>query len=460
MAVLLAACTGEATSEGTPTQVDGDLAFVGVSVLPMTGEADVLEDQTVVIRDGRIAWMGSTDDAELGDGMTQVDGSGRYLLPGLAEMHAHVPGDNAPADLTEDILFLYLANGITTMRGMLGAPGQLVLRRRIAEGDLLGPRFIVGAPSANGNSTPTPEAAEQHMRDAAEAGYDFMKIHPGIPRDAWDRLIEVGNEVGLTLAGHVPVDVGLEHAVTSGIQTVDHLDGYLQSSLSSEARARFGEQNLGVIPTSEILAAVDPAEVERLVALTAEQGTWQVPTMYLWENFYAPTSPEEFLGRPGMEYVPESMRQGWVRQKEGRPASAPGLAEDMASMRLNLLTDLYEAGVPILMGTDAPQMFNVPGFSLHHEIEVMARAMPARAVLEAGTRNVAGYMEGSLGLPANFGTVAVGMDADLILAADNPLDDLGTLARPEGVMARGQWLDRQALDARLDALAQKYQEGS
>lgn len=441
-----------------PAPATGDVAFVDVNVIPMTpgGAADeVVTGQTVIVEDGRITWVGAAGEADLSGVTTSVDASGQYLLPGLAEMHAHVPGDNAPRELTEDILFLYVANGITTMRGMLGAPGQLVLRSQIAAGEVIGPRFIVGAPSANGQSIPTPEAAETHIRSASEAGYDFMKIHPGIPIDAWDRMVAVADEVGLTFAGHVPLDVGLEHAIGTGIATVDHLDGYLQGSISDEMRERMAA-SLGVIPTTEVLDAVEPAALERLVALSAENGTWQVPTMYLWENFYAPVPAEDFLSRPGMEYVPESMRQGWVRQKSARPPETQAVSDAMAASRVDLLRELYEAGVPILMGTDAPQMFNVPGFSLHHEMEVMAKAMPNSAVLEAGTRNVARFAQESLGMDGDFGSVVVGHRADLILADANPLEDLDAIAEPAGVMIEGRWLSRADLDARLATLAEKY----
>jgi len=455
---LAVGCGGTAQASadagGGAAPSSGDVAFVNVSVLPMDSER-ILENQTVIVDAGRITWVGPAGDATLDDVTTQVDGSGKYLLPGLAEMHAHVPGDNAPRDLTEDILFLYVANGITTMRGMLGAPGQLTLREDIANGDVVGPRFIVGAPSANGNTTPTPEAAEAHIRAAATAGYDFMKIHPGIPLDAWDRMVEVANELGFTFAGHVPLDVGIEHTIETGAATIDHLDGYLQGAISEEMRTQLAA-DLGVIPTTEVLEAVDPAEVDRLIALTAQHGTWQVPTMYLWENFYAPTPAADFLSRPGMEYVPESMRSGWVRQKQNRPGESIAVADAMAASRVELLQGLYEAGVPILMGTDAPQMFNVPGFSLHHEIEVMARAMPNYAVLEAGTKNVARFVEESLNLDGDFGTVAAGNRADLILTANNPIDDLSTLAQPEGVMVNGLWLSRTAIDERLAELRAKY----
>ncbi|MFT5432673.1 MAG: imidazolonepropionase-like amidohydrolase [Myxococcota bacterium] len=451
--LLLASCGGAAV-EASDVPETGDVAFVNVSVLPMDSER-VLEGQTVIVEDGRITYMGATGNESLDGVTTTVDGEGKYLLPGLSEMHAHVPGDNAPRDLTEDILFLYVANGITTMRGMLGAPGQLVLREEIASGDVIGPRFIVGAPSANGNSTPTPEAAEAHVRESAAAGYDFMKIHPGIPLDAWDRMVEVAGEVGLTFGGHVPLDVGIEHAIKSGTATVDHLDGYLQGSISEEMRTRMAA-DLGVIPTTDVLAAVDQGEVDRLVALSAEHGTWQVPTMYLWENFYAPVAAEDFLTRPGMEFVPQSMRERWVDQKRDRPGVSIEVSQEMANSRLDLLRALYEAGVPILMGTDAPQMFNVPGFSLHHEIEVMARAMPNFAVLEAGTKNVARFVQESLGVAGDFGVVAVGNRADLILSSSNPITNLGTIAQPAGVVLNGRWLPRAMLDERLAELAAKY----
>lgn len=462
--LTLAACArgnaqdgGEAGAEGhldAASLSAGAVAFEGVDVLPMDSER-TLQNQTVVVQDGVIAWMGSSADAEVPEEVTRIDGAGRTLLPGLAEMHAHVPGDNAPRDLMEDILFLYVANGITTIRGMLGAPGQLGVRAELESGELLGPNLIVGAPSLNGNSAPNPEVAERLVRTYKEQGYDFLKIHPGVPLVAWDRMVEVAREVGITYAGHVPEGVGIEHALRTNIGTVDHLDGYFQGALPNEMIERLSG-NLGVIPTAEILAGIDWGRVDELVALTVEHGVWNVPTLYLWENFYAPIDVDSMLALPEMRYVPARMSEGWASAKRRRGAESTEVARGVAEARLRLLSKLDQAGAGILMGTDSPQMFNVPGFALHHELLIMGKAMSPYTVLASGTRNVAQYVGSSLGLDDQFGTVAVGNRADLILVNGSPLDDLAAISDLAGVMVRGRWIARDEIDAGLERIASKY----
>ncbi len=448
------AASALACASAAPTVESASYAVVDVTVLPMDDDR-VLENQTVLIDDERIIWIGPSADAQLPESTVEVPGQGRWLMPGLAEMHAHVPGGNAPRELVEDIFFLYIANGITTIRGMLGAPEQLAWRSEIEEGTLLGPTFLVGAPSLRGSNVQTPEDAERLIRAHDEAGYDFQKIHPGIPRVAWDHMVEVANEVGLTFAGHVPEDVGIVHALETGIATVDHLDGYLQSAIPPEVQERYTSQ-LGVIPTAAILEQVDRNRLREFVDLTISMGAWNVPTMYLWENFYRPVDPDSMLGLPEMQYVPAAMREGWARQKRQRPVDASETGALMSATRVELLGMLHEAGAKILMGTDSPQMFNVPGFSLHREMAVMAEAMSPLDVLRTGTRNVAEYTAESLGMASDFGTVTVGNRADLLLLEADPRDDVANVAQRAGVFVRGQWLSQQDIEQRLTRQAEKY----
>ena len=452
--LFLGALVSAGCAQAPPSVESASYAVVDVSVLPMDSDR-VLENQTVLIDGDRIAWMGPSSDAVIPSGANEIPGEGRWLMPGLAEMHAHVPGGSAPRDLVEDIFFLYVANGITTIRGMLGAPEQLGWRQEIQDGALLGPSFLVGAPSLNGNTVQSPEDAERLIRAHSDAGYDFQKIHPGIPRDAWDRMVAVANEVNFTFAGHVPEDVGIVHALETGIASVDHLDGYLQAAIPPEVQQRFASQ-LGVIPTAEILAAVDRDRVREFVDLTVSERVWNVPTMYLWENFYRPVDPDSMLALPEMQYVPDAMRQGWARQKRGRPQDSAETGELMSSTRLELLGMLHDAGARILMGTDSPQMFNVPGFSLHREMEVMAAAMSPFEVLRSGTKNVADYVVETLGQPGDFGSVAVGNRADLLLLEADPRADVGNVAQRAGVFVAGTWLSAEDIDRRLAAQAEKY----
>ena len=447
-AAFITACVRPAAEPGT-------IAFVGVDVMPMDAPG-LVEDQTVVVVGDVITEVGPADEVVVGRGAEIIEGSDRYLMPGLAEMHAHVPpGDDPPREAVEDILFLYVANGVTTIRGMLGSEYQIPLAEEIRRGDVLGPTFYVGAPSINGSSAPTPEAAERLVRQHAAAGYDLQKIHPGVSLETWNRMAEVADEMGLTFGGHVPAEVGLVHAMETGMSTVDHMDGYVQAVASDDVVAQI---NTGQPVSLEgLVNGVDDARIDEIVQLTIEHDVFVVPTMYLWENLYGTTDPEPFLSQPEMRYVSAGQREAWRRQAEGSPRGEPEVVEAFLSVRDDILRRLAEAGAPIMMGTDSPQMFNVPGFALHREIDAMSDAgMTNQQILESGTVAVGRYVRDHLGIADDFGTVAPGQRADLLLLGSNPLDDLDNLQDRVGVMVRGRWITREAIDAGLAALAEKH----
>lgn len=452
--LALLPAVGCASAEAEP----GTIAFTNVDVIPMDREG-VVADQTVVVVDGTITEMGPAAEVTVGAGATVIEGEGRYLMPGLAEMHAHVPpGQNPPRQVVEDILFLYVANGVTTIRGMLGSAYQIPLADEIERGEVLGPTFYVGAPSINGQSAPTPEDAERLIREHLAAGYDLQKIHPGVSREAWDRMAEVARELDFRFGGHVPADVGLVHAIETGMSTVDHLDGYVQAVASDDvvAQVNTGQE----ISLEGLLGGVDEAGIDRIVALSREHDVYVVPTMYLWENLYGADDPEPFLSLPEMRYVSGAQKDAWRRQAAGGPDEEPEVIEEFLSLRKRILKELADAGVGILMGTDSPQLFNVPGFALHREIAVMAESgMTSHQILASGTANVGRYVREHLGIDDDFGTVAPGQRADLVLLGSNPLDDLDNLTDRVGVMVRGRWVPRAEIDEGLDALAAKHAGG-
>ena len=447
LAVVIAITTITACEAQT---VPGLIAFTDVTVLPMSSD-QVLPGQTVVVRDGVITAAGPADDVDVPRGATIIDGSGRFLMPGLAEMHAHVPpGANPPREEVEDILFLYVANGITTIRGMLGSDYQIPLAAEIERGEVLGPNFYVGAPSLNGGTARTPEQAETLIRTHAEAGYHLQKIHPGVPLDAWDRMVEVAEEVGFTFGGHVPADVGLVHAMETGMSTVDHLDGYVQAIASDDVQAQV---NAGTISLGGLARGVDDARLAEIVQLTIDHDVYVVPTMYLWENLYSAPDAARILQQPEMKYVSPGTREGWRR----RAGTGREGADVYLELRKRVLKELSDAGAGILMGTDSPQLFNVPGFALHRELQVMVDAgMSNYEILRSGTATVGEYVASHLGLDGNFGTIAPGQRADLVLLGSNPLVDLANLFDRVGVMVRGRWVTRAEIDAGLEALAAKH----
>lgn len=430
------ACAASA-SETAPADV---IAFTHVTVVPMDSER-VVENQTVIVEGDRIVAVGDADDVKVPEGAVVIDGSGKFLMPGLAEMHGHIPPPNAPAAFTESVLFLYVANGITTVRGMLGWPNQLDLRAKANKGEIVAPTLYLAGPSFNGNSINSPEEAVAKVEEQKEEGWDLLKVHPGLTVAEYDAMARTANDLGIRFGGHVPADVGLLHALEMNQETFDHLDGYV------EYLSEFDEN------------AVDEAALEDIVRRSKEAGAWVVPTMALWELLYGTIDLKTVQGYDELKYMPPDQVQQWVNAHRQRLSSLdrdPVAAQHVIDVRMQVLRALNEGGVPILMGTDAPQQFSVPGFSLHRELKRMeAAGMTPYQIIASGTTNVGRYFATS----DAFGTIAEGQRADLLLVNANPLDDVANISQRTGVMVRGRWLSEEAIQARLAEIAAGYANG-
>ncbi|MBA3853790.1 MAG: amidohydrolase [Gemmatimonas sp.] len=456
LAVCTALCLPLQLSAQAPATPPAPVAFTNATVLTMDGTRR-LTDHTVIVRDGKIAVLGPSVSTPVPAGVTRIDARGKFLMPGLAEMHAHVPPGNPTREQLEDIMFLYVANGITTIRGMLGAPYQISLKDELARGTMLGPQFFPAAPSLNGNSAPTPEAAVALVRQAKATGYDLVKIHPGVSRATWDAAVTEMRAQGLTYGGHIPVDVGIVHAMQTGIATIDHVDGYLEAAVRDSSVYRAGGQ-LG-----DVIDAIDPSKFAALAQMARERNVWNVPTMYLWENFYNDVTAEALAALPEMQYVSAQQVTTWMNQKRGRSLAdenqrmTPERRARYLALRRQMLKALADAGAPLLMGTDSPQMFNVPGYALHRELQVArAAGLTPQQILESGTRNVGRYVRESLKRDGNFGTVAVGQWADLVLLDADPTTDLEHLTRRSGVMLRGRWVSATEIADGLERIRRKH----
>ena len=450
VAVLAAAGCGDPLPE-----VRGDLAFTGVNVIPMTapGVPVVVENRTVVVTDRRIASMHPADEVEVADGTEVVEAGGMYLMPGLGEMHGHLPGPRTVQSDARNLLFLYVANGVTTVRGMQGERSQLGLRARIARGQSLGPRIFVGSPSMTGGRVTTPEQGAQLVREYNELGYDLVKVHEGLAPEVFDAVAATANEVGLPFGGHVPDAVGLRRALAAGQVSIDHLDNAVEALVPDDELPAGGGGLFGV---GDLLDRVNLGRLPRLVEDTLASGAWMVPTMVLWETvFFGDQSAAELrAARPEVRYMPPEIVEQWERVVDERAAAVdPEANRRVAALRRQILGALHEGGVPIVMGTDSPQIFSVPGFSVHHEMALWVEVgMTPYAVLEAGTRRVAEYF----GALDDFGTIEVGRRADLLLLTANPIDDVANVARRGGVMVNGNWWSAERIQERLAGIAQFY----
>jgi imidazolonepropionase-like amidohydrolase len=436
--VAIAAVLVHASGSKPPSAQAASTAFIGVTVLPMDKDG-AIADQTVVVADGKIASMGPAGKAQVPAGAVKVDGKGKFLMPGLGELHAHIPGGQAPDADVERTLFLYVANGVTTIRGMLGHPRHLVYRERVAKGEVLGPRIYTSGPSFNGNTAKTPDAASAMVVDQQKAGYDLLKIHPGVPRDAFDAMAAKADELKIPFAGHVPEAVGLTRALEAKYRSIDHLDGYVEALVPNAA----GSQTFGV----NLVAKADDSRIPALVKATRAAGTWQVPTEILLANWLYDEDPQVMAKWPEMKYVPPQTLTNWITQKQGFAAKYPQAdRQKLLALRRTIIKALHDGGVPFALGSDAPQTWNVPGFSAHRELgALVAAGLTPYQALKSGTANVGVYF----GTQASVGTIASGKRADLILLDANPLTDIANSSRIAGVMVNGRWLSKADIDARL-----------
>ena len=423
------------------------VVFENVNVIPMDRER-VLERQTVVVRDGRIAEIGPAAGVKAPQGAARVDGAGKYLMPGLAEMHGHLTANYLPDAARADVLYLYVANGVTTVRAMLGNPEAIATREAIAAGTLLGPKLYVAGPALNGKITPTAEDGARVVREQKQAGYDLLKILGGMPPAVYDSILRTAHSVKIDVAGHVPGDVGVRGALAARQRSIDHLDQY--------------------IPALQLTPDTSRAEEDRRIAelaqLTAKSGVWNVPTMYLWDLFHNAETGEALRARlTETRYLPRTMIDEWTRSKNGRlrpPNDTPagvgafGLTGvRVMELRRKIFRALTAASAPIALGTDSPQMFSVPGFSTHRELKLMVDELgysPYEA-LESGTLKVAQYF----GTTGDTGTVARGKRADLVLLNGNPLTNIANTENHAGVMVNGRWIAEAEIQKRLEEIAAK-----
>jgi imidazolonepropionase-like amidohydrolase len=254
-------------------------------------------------------------------------------------------------------------------------------------------------------------------------------------------MAKTAREVGIRFAGHVPEEVGLLHALEMGQETIDHLDGYIEYLKADSA-------------------PVDEAKLAEVVRKTKEAGAWVVPTMALWEVLLGVPDLNTLAAYQELKYMPPQYVENWKNTHKARLAS-PQLdrkkSEQIAANRRRLLKALYDGGVRTLLGSDAPQQFSVPGFSIHREMAMMQKSgLTPHQIILTGTRNVGDYFKSK----DNFGTIALGKRADLILIDGDPLKDITNVARLSGVMVRGRWLPQAEIQQRLEKIAAAYKSNA
>lgn len=427
-----------------------EIVFHSVNVIPMDKE-QVLENKVVVIKGGKITAIGDLQKTKWSKEALVIDGKGKYLIPGLAEMHAHVP----PVDDLEpmkEVLLLFALNGVTTIRGMLGHPKHLELRSKIQSGEILGPRFYTSGPSFNGNSVKTPEQGAELVRQQKGAGYDFLKLHPGLTKENFAAVAKTAHEAGIPFAGHVSFDVGVWRAIEAGYATIDHLDGFVESLVPGIENIPEPQRGLFAMFIGD---KGDTTRIPKLMKELRQKNIWVVPTQALAERWFAPDkSPEALRNEPEMMYMAAATVNNWVTTKKNlmnNPSYNAAAMNRFIRLRRKLIYECQKNGVGLLLGSDAPQVFDVPGFSLHHELKYMvASGLTPYEALRTGTVNVGRFYN-----RADMGIIKPGAAADLILLNGNPLTDIEQTKNIEGVLLNGQWLSKSWIGSQLKSLEKK-----
>ncbi|MEI9921688.1 MAG: amidohydrolase family protein [Bacteroidota bacterium] len=445
--LLLIAITLKAQPQDNTTR---EMIITPVSVITMENDK-VLDNQAVIVKNGVITYVGDAKNAKPSKDAIRIDGKGKYLIPGLAEMHAHVP-PNGDIDQAKDVLALFLANGVTTIRGMLGHPNHLKLRTMINSGEIVGPHFYTTGPSFNGQSVKTPEHGAEMVREQKAAGYDFLKIHPGLTKVTYPAIAKTANEVRIPFVGHVPFNVGVWMAIDSGQSSIDHLDGFIEAI--TPGIDTVVEQHAGLF-ASWIAYRADESKIPNLVSKLAEKGTWVVPTQSLAERWQSSQPASVYLSAPEMKYMTPEQLKGWENAKNdylNNVYYTKEKADALTKVRRHLIMACQKGGVGLLLGSDAPQIFNVPGFSVHHELKYLVDAgLTPYEALKAGTVNVATYLHKS----DNSGIIKQGYASDLVLLNGNPLQDITQTQAVEGVMIGNKWLSKEYIANELKRLERR-----
>jgi len=436
--VLAGACSSRVPPP-SPTPPPSEVAFVGARVVTMT-DAGVRDDQTVVVRGGRIVSIGPAASTDIGRARV-IDARGKVLMPGLADMHAHLT--------REEDLALYVARGVTLVRNMWGTPMHLAWRDDVARGARVGPRVVTAGPILDGEAAvhdgslvvQTPEDADRAVAEHARLGYDFVKVYSRLSPPAYTKLVAAAHARGLLVAGHVPRSVGLPGVVDERQDVVEHLGGFIDAlqADASPVAGKFDRASMG-----QKHAHVDERKLPALAKRFAAAHVYNCPTLGVVHEL-EPDEQRRALARDEMKYMPGFYAAMWAPRRTPSPDALAAQATENALVD-RIVASLGAAGAPLLVGTDTGNPHVIPGFSVADEIERLVRAgLSNEAAIRAATVTPAEL----LGERGRAGIVAPGARADLLLLDASPLEDIGALRQVAGVMVEGRFLDAAELRAIL-----------
>lgn len=434
----------------------GVWAIVGATVVPMTDES-VQQDATVLVRDGRIIAVGPRAAVTVPPGTRTVDGRGRWVIPGLADMHTHLYSDEyLPDSVAPAELGVMLAHGVTAARLMIGTPAQRTLRASVQEGRVAGPQLWLASPQLSGDEAPntwivrTDADARRAVRMARDSSYDFIKLTTNLTRPLYDAIVGEARELQLRVTGHVDPRVGVARALEAG-QQIEHLDNYMESVLADSAPSRVSVSDVGAYRTANwaTLDHVDNAKVEAIAGATARAGVAVTPTLAFFRLWFAtPFTDAEIRARQDYAFIPPRMREPYERSRTRYWQSPPdsGRRARYIAVRNRMVKAIVDSGGRIMAGSDAPGGLMAYGWTLHRELATLVDAgLTPMQALAAATRVPAEW----LGASREWGTIAPGRRADLVLLDADPLADIRNSARISAVAIGGRWYGRASLDSML-----------
>jgi imidazolonepropionase-like amidohydrolase len=459
--VVLVACASP-TNDGQspviapppPPVMGGGIAFVDVAVATMDSPA-LAQHQTVLVRGSSIVAVGPIASVVVPKDAEKIDGRGKFLIPGLHDMHVHLDG-------TRGMLALFVVHGVTTVRNMAGSPRTITQRERVLKNELLGPRIYTAGPFVDGarprweasDVVATPADAERVIAGEAAEGYDFVKVYNGLSIAEYDAVMAAAKAHKMRVVGHVPFAVPLAHALESGQVSIEHLTGYAEAIERDDSPFRHKRSSVAVI---QRWLYADPKKLAEVAAETARSGVWNVPTLVtaavydeLWRG-QTPTADD-------LDIVSPDWRARWDPKHSPKHlaaavrAAAKKSGDKSLQAELDVVKELVAAGAPLLAGTDTPNPYVVPGASLHQELALfVAAGLTPYAALRTATIDAANF----LGDP-HSGRIAATMTADLVLLDADPFADIHALDHISGVMVRGSWLGPDRLHGLHEQLVTKY----
>jgi cytosine/adenosine deaminase-related metal-dependent hydrolase len=429
----------------------GTWAITGATVITMRGDS-VIRDATLLVRDGRIAGVGRRAEVRVPRDARVIDGRGRYVIPGLADMHAHLYADEwVPDSIAPYELGVMVAHGVTTARLMIGTPTHLALRASVQAGQTVGPQLWVASPQLSGDSAVntwlvrTPDAARRAVRDARTTGYDFIKLTTNITPDVFDAVVVTAGEERLKVTGHVDPRVGVARALAAH-QQIEHFDNYMESVLADSAPTRTSVSDVGAYRVANwaTLDHVDMKKVDAIAGATARAGVAVTPTLAFFRLWFAtPATDDEVRARPDYAHIPATMRTGYERARARYWQNPPSSArrQRYIEVRNRLVRAVIDSGGTILAGSDGPGGLMGYGWGLHRELEMLVAAgLTPHQALHTATRAPAAW----LGAEAEWGSITTGKRADLVLLDANPLEDIKNTSAIRGVAIGGRWIDADA----------------